>query len=115
MSDQSKLSAGQRHTCMPSVGNQLEKYTINNENIQSNTEENRKVLFSERKLCFDHRNSRNILDMEEKLCLRWNDFETNVVSSFKELRDDKDFTNVILASEDCVLEAHQWILKSCRK
>ena len=44
---------GQRHTCMPTVGIQREKYgyTINNENIQSSTEENRKVLFAERNLC----------------------------------------------------------------
>ena len=35
---------------MPTVGIQREKYgyTINNENIQSSTEENRKVLFAER-------------------------------------------------------------------
>jgi len=27
----------------------------------------------------------------EKFCLRWNDFERNISSAFKELRNDKDF------------------------
>ena len=51
--------------------------------------------------------------MSEKLCLKWNDFQANVISSFGELRDDKDFTNVTLACEDREFDAHQWILTSC--
>ena len=36
----------------------------------------------------------------EKLCLNWNDFQENTLSSFKELRADKEFTDVTLACGD---------------
>lgn len=36
----------------------------------------------------------------DKFCLRWNDFESNISSAFRELRDDADFFDVTLASED---------------
>ena len=36
----------------------------------------------------------------EKLCLKWNDFEDNVNSAFKELRGDNEFVDVTLACED---------------
>ena len=36
----------------------------------------------------------------EKLCLKWNDFAENILSGFKELRNDKEFTDVTLACED---------------
>ena len=36
----------------------------------------------------------------EKLCLNWNDFQENILSGFKELRSDKEFTDVTLACED---------------
>ena len=36
----------------------------------------------------------------EKLCLKWNDFQENTLSGFKELRSDKEFTDVTLACED---------------
>ena len=51
--------------------------------------------------------------MEEKLCLKWNDFEGNVISSFGELRGDQDFTDVTLACEDLQIEAHKLILSTC--
>lgn len=49
----------------------------------------------------------------EKFCLRWNDFETNISHSFQELRDDKDFFDVTLACEGHQLEAHKVILSAC--
>ena len=51
--------------------------------------------------------------MEEKLCLKWNDFEGNVISSFGKLRGDQDFTDVTLACEDLQIEAHKLILSTC--
>ena len=36
----------------------------------------------------------------EKLCLQWNNFRDNITSSFEQLREDKDFTDVTLACED---------------
>ena len=48
---------------------------------------------------------------EEKLCLKWNDFQENVSSAFGCLRDDVDFSDVTLASEDGQqVEAHKVIL-----
>ena len=35
----------------------------------------------------------------DNFCLRWNDFEHNINSSLKELRDEKDFFDVTLACE----------------
>ena len=49
----------------------------------------------------------------EKLCLQWNDFKENITSSFKELREDRDFTDVTLACEDGQqIEAHKVVLVS---
>jgi len=49
----------------------------------------------------------------EKFCLRWNDFETNISVAFRELRDDKDFFDVTLACEDEQIQAHKMILSAC--
>ena len=52
--------------------------------------------------------------MTEKFCLRWNDFETNISSAFRELRDDQDFFDVTLAcDEEETLKAHKVILSAC--
>ena len=49
----------------------------------------------------------------EKLCLQWNDFKESITSSFKELREDRDFTDVTLACEDGrQIEAHKIVLAS---
>ena len=49
--------------------------------------------------------------MSEKLCLDWNNFQDNVKSAFKNLRDDQDFADVSLACEDGQrIEAHKVIL-----
>ena len=49
----------------------------------------------------------------EKFCLRWNDFEQNISSSFRELRDNKDFFDVTLACDNNQLQAHKVILSAC--
>ena len=50
---------------------------------------------------------------DEKLCLQWNDFQTNLTSAFRDLRDDKEFTDVTLACEDGQqVEAHKLVLIS---
>ena len=49
--------------------------------------------------------------MEEKLCLKWNDFRQNINSSFGMFRTDKDLTDMTLACEDGhQIEAHKVIL-----
>jgi len=50
----------------------------------------------------------------EKFCLKWNDFEANISSAFREIRDDKDFFDVTLACEnDEQISAHKVILSAC--
>ena len=47
----------------------------------------------------------------EKLCLKWNYFEENVNTAFRDLRKDSDFTDVTLACEDGhQVETHKVIL-----
>ena len=54
-----------------------------------------------------------MVNLSEKYCLKWNEFEPNMVSSFKELRTDSDFSDVTLVcDEDQQVEAHKIILKS---
>ena len=49
----------------------------------------------------------------EKLCLQWNDFKENITFSFKELRNDKEFTDITLACEDGhQIEVHKTVLAS---
>ena len=49
----------------------------------------------------------------EKFSLRWNDFQENISSAFSSLRDDTDFTDVTLISEDGLqLQAHKVILSA---
>ena len=51
------------------------------------------------------------MNVMEKLCLQWNDFKENATSSFRELREDKDLTDVTLVCEDGKqVEAHKIIL-----
>jgi len=49
----------------------------------------------------------------EKFCLRWNDFESNISSAFRELREDKDFFDITLACENETIQAHKVILSAC--
>lgn len=49
----------------------------------------------------------------DKFCLRWNDFESNVSSAFRDLRKEEDFFDVTLACEDSQMKAHKVILSAC--
>ena len=50
---------------------------------------------------------------KEKLCLKWNDFQSLVQVSFGDLRTDTDFTDVTLACEDQSIKAHKVVLSAC--
>jgi len=49
----------------------------------------------------------------EKFCLKWNDFESNISSAFKDIRDEKEFFDITIACEDDQLQAHKVILSAC--
>ena len=52
--------------------------------------------------------------MGEKFYLKWNDFQSTVSNSFKVLREQKDFFDVTLVSDDEVqITAHKIILSAC--
>ena len=49
----------------------------------------------------------------EKLCLKWNDFQENLISAFGVLRNDQDFADVTLVCEDGTqITTHKVILVS---
>ena len=48
---------------------------------------------------------------EEKLCLKWNDFQENAISAFGTHSEGREFADVTLACEDDIqVEAHKVIL-----
>uniref|UniRef100_A0A0K2UN98 BroadZ1like [Tribolium castaneum] n=1 Tax=Lepeophtheirus salmonis TaxID=72036 RepID=A0A0K2UN98_LEPSM len=50
---------------------------------------------------------------EEAFCLKWNDFQKSVTSSFAELRRDSDLTDITIVVEGTHLKAHKVILSAC--
>ena len=52
--------------------------------------------------------------MSEKFCLKWDDYQSNWNRSLCELRNDNDFADVTLISDDKVkFSAHKVLLSSC--
>jgi len=49
----------------------------------------------------------------DKFCLRWNDFETNISGAFREIRDDKDLFDCTLSCGSKQIQAHKLILSAC--
>lgn len=49
----------------------------------------------------------------EKFCLRWNDFESNISIAFREIREEKDFFDCTLSVGDRQIQAHKLILSAC--
>ena len=53
-------------------------------------------------------------NLSEKFCLKWNDFQKNIVSSYHDMRKETDFCDVTLVcEEDKPIEAHRIILTAC--
>ena len=51
--------------------------------------------------------------MSEKFSLKWNDFQTNVANSFRKLRNENDFYDVTLVSDDKQqISAHKIVLSA---
>jgi len=49
----------------------------------------------------------------EKLCLRWTDFESNISGALRELREDQGFYDVTLACDEDQIQAHKVIIAAC--
>jgi len=50
---------------------------------------------------------------DEQFCLKWNDYQHCIKSTFQSLRDDSDFMDVTLSCDGEQLKAHKVILSSC--
>merc|ERR1719300_1138861 len=50
----------------------------------------------------------------EKFDLKWNDFQSTISKHFKQLRDENDFSDVTLVSEDLKqFQTHKIVLTAC--
>jgi len=49
----------------------------------------------------------------DKFCLRWNDFEQNIIGAFKDLRTDREFFDCSIVCKDNTFQAHRVILGAC--
>jgi len=45
--------------------------------------------------------------------LKWNDFDVNINTAFRELREDKEFFDVTLVCDEDQIQAHKVILSAC--
>ncbi|XP_055386404.1 protein abrupt isoform X2 [Condylostylus longicornis] len=50
---------------------------------------------------------------EQQYALKWNDFQTSILSSFRHLRDEEDFVDVTLACDQRSYRAHKVVLSAC--
>ena len=50
---------------------------------------------------------------EQLYSLRWHDFQTSILSSFRHLRDVEDFVDVTLACDGKSFTAHKMVLSAC--
>lgn len=49
----------------------------------------------------------------EKYCLKWNDFSSNLSHAFQEMRDDKDFFDMTLVTDQAEIKCHKLVLGAC--
>ena len=49
----------------------------------------------------------------EHYCLKWNNYQTNIVSALSNLKLDGDFVDVSLSCEGRTIKAHKVILSAC--
>jgi len=50
---------------------------------------------------------------DEQFCLRWNDFQQCIKSTFQDLRDENDFMDVTISCDGEQVKAHKVILSAC--
>ena len=52
-------------------------------------------------------------DMKQRYCLKWNNYQSNVTTTFKELLAVEDFVDITLSAEGGALRAHKVVLSAC--
>ncbi|XP_044733902.1 longitudinals lacking protein, isoforms H/M/V-like isoform X1 [Chrysoperla carnea] len=51
--------------------------------------------------------------VDQQICLRWNNFQSNITAQFGTLRDHEDFVDVTIACGGRRFEAHKVVLSAC--
>lgn len=59
------------------------------------------------------RNAASPAPSEQQYALKWNDFQSSILSSFRHLRDEEDFVDVTLACDQRSFTAHKVVLSAC--
>lgn len=54
-----------------------------------------------------------MVTQDEQFCLKWNDFQQCIKSTFQDLRDESDFMDVTLSCDGQQIKAHKVILSAC--
>jgi len=49
----------------------------------------------------------------QQICLKWNSFQSNIVTSFENLWEEEGLVDVTLASDGQCIRAHKVILSAC--
>ena len=52
-------------------------------------------------------------DSKQRYCLKWNNYQSNVTTTFKELLAVEDFVDITLSAEGGALRAHKVVLSAC--
>ena len=52
-------------------------------------------------------------DVKQRFCLKWNNYQSNVTTTFKELLAVEDFVDITLSAEGGALRAHKVVLSAC--
>ena len=50
---------------------------------------------------------------KQRYCLKWNNYQSNVTTTFKELLAVEDFVDITLSAEGGALRAHKVVLSAC--
>lgn len=50
---------------------------------------------------------------QQHYALKWNDFQSSILNSFRHLRDEEDFVDVTLACDERSFTAHKVVLSAC--
>lgn len=50
---------------------------------------------------------------KQQYCLKWNNYQSNVTTTFKELLEVEDFVDITLSAEGKTLKAHKVVLSAC--
>ena len=55
----------------------------------------------------------SMMSEKQRYCLKWNNYQANVTTTFKELLAVEDFVDITLSAEGGALKAHKVVLSAC--